>query len=110
LAGHFSGLPVNNGRGYEGETATGVELLVNFPGTDATPLGKEDVSGELVELFDLEKALADALPELRLGKVFEQEFGLDEPPEVPVCPVEMVFVVVGHEAFERDGCGGVSRF
>ena len=27
-----------------------------------------------------------------------------------LCPVEMVFVVVGHEAFERDGCGGVPRF
>lgn len=63
-AGHLSGLAVDDGRGYEDETAIGVELLVNFPGTDAPPLGKEDVPGELVELFDLEETLADALPEL----------------------------------------------
>ena len=60
--GHFFGLPVDDGRGDESETATGIELLVNFPNTDATPLGKEDVPGQLVELFDLEQPLSDALP------------------------------------------------
>lgn len=108
--GHFPGLPVDDGRRNEGETAARIKLLMDFLSTDTSPLGKEDVAGELMKLLDFQETLPDAFSERWLGKVVEKELGLDDSPEVLVSSMKVVLVVVSDEAFESHGGGGVSGF
>ena len=61
--GHFPSLPVYNSRCDNGETTTGIKLLVDLLSTDTSAFGKKNVTSQLVELFDLEEASVDAFPE-----------------------------------------------
>jgi hypothetical protein len=82
--GDFSRLPVDDARQDQVQAAAGAHLLPQLAGVDpAAPPGK-DVSGQGMELLDLEQAAPDAAAQFRFREVLEDEVCLEAAPEVPI--------------------------
>ena len=75
-------------------------LLPQLAGVDPAASPVKDVSGQGVELLDLEQAAPDASAQFRLREVLEDELGLEDAPEIPIGAVEAVLGAEAYQAFQ----------
>ena len=66
-------------------------LFMQFAGVDSSSPPVIDIPRQCMELLDLGKPAPDACAEPRLGRVAEQEFGLEDAAQVPVGAVEVTY-------------------
>ena len=69
-------------------------------GVNPTSPPVEDISGQGVELLDLEQAAADAAAQLWLREVLEDELGLEDAPEIPIGAVEPILGAEAYQPFQ----------
>ena len=63
---------------------------LQLAGVNPTSPPVEDISGQGVELLDLEQAAADAAAQIWLREVLEDELGLEDAPKIPIGAVEPI--------------------
>jgi hypothetical protein len=73
---------------------------LQLAGVNPTSPPVEDISGQGVELLDLEQAAADAAAQLWLREVLEDELGLEDAPEIPIGAVEPILGAEAYQAFQ----------
>jgi hypothetical protein len=98
--GDFRRLPVDDARQDQVQAAAGVHLLPQLAGVNPTSPPVEDISGQGVELLDLEQAAADAAAQLWLREVLEDELGLEDAPEIPIGTVEPILGAEAYQPFQ----------
>ena len=98
--GDFARLPVDDARQDQVQAAACVHLLPQLAGIDPAASPVKDVSGQGMELLDLEQAAPDASAQFRLREVLEDELGLEDAPEIPIGAVEPVLGAEAYQAFQ----------
>jgi hypothetical protein len=73
---------------------------LQLAGVNPTSPPVEDISGQGVELLDLEQAAADAAAQLWLREVLEDELGLEDAPEIPIGAVEPILGAEAYQPFQ----------
>ena len=83
-------LPVDDANQNQRQTAATVHLLPQLPGVDSASSAIEHVTGESVELLDLEQTPSDPSPQFRLGHVLKDVFGLEDAAQIAIGPIKAV--------------------
>lgn len=104
----FPGLPVDDAGQDQGQTGTGVDLVVDLTGSDTAPVAVVDGARQGVELLDFQEASAYLGAQLRLGHVLQHELGLEDAAEFTIGGVESVRGLEAIEPLQGGGGGGMA--
>ena len=73
---------------------------MQFAGVDSTPAAVIDISGQGMQLIDLQEATPDSGSELGFGQIAQKKLGLEDPAQVPISPVETVLGTAGDQSLQ----------